>query len=101
MIKERWKNLMRVLGGPRPVERALSVTVQKLMADLAAADKENRRLTELTQRPWPECCLEAENAEEKIQKLEAALKVAAERLHHFGYVECAKQARTAMGYSDV
>lgn len=101
MIKERWKNLMRVLGGPRPVERALSVTVQKLMADLAAADKENRRLTELIQRPRPECCLEAENAEEKIQKLEAALKVAAERLHHFGYVECAKQARTAMGYSDV
>lgn len=101
MIKERWNNLVRALRGEGPVERALGATVQKLMADLAAADKENRRLTELIQRPWPDCCAEAENAEEKIQKLEAALKVAAERLHHFGYVECAKQARTVMGYSDV
>lgn len=101
MIKERWNNLVRALRGKSPVERALGVTVQKLMADLAAADKENRRLVDLIQRPWPECCLEAENAEEKIQKLEAALKIAADRLHAFGYVESAKQARAAMGYSDV
>jgi len=101
MIRARWKNLLLVLNGERPVERALSVTVQKLMADLAAADKENRRLRILLDRPWPDCCLDATDAVEKIERLEAALKVAADRLHHFGYAESAKQARAAMGYSDV